>query len=105
MILLAKLNKTIKLFPIRYVVYTPNRFYYEELNSISLLVEFMGDVYRLDYIKRGTEITRDLVYSAIEKKYRTWITKFETFDTHVEKCGKDINGGSGCIIGEIEKIK
>lgn len=102
---LAKLNKNLKLFSIRYVVFIPNKFYYNELNSISLLVEFRGDVYRLDYIKRGTEITRDIVYSAIEENNCTWITKFETFDSYVEGVGKDINGGKGCIIGEIQKVK
>lgn len=102
---LAKLNKKFKLFTIRYVVYVPNKFYYNELNSISLFVEFMNNVYRLDYIKRGTEITRDIVYSAIEKNNCTWITKFDTFDAFIKKCGKDIESGSDCIIGEIQKIK
>lgn len=105
MTFLAKLNKSLKLFPIRYVVCIPNKFYYNELNSISLLVEFRGYVYRIDYIKRGTEITRELVYSAIDKNNRTHITDFQTFDEYVEETGKDINGGKGCILSEIEKIK
>jgi hypothetical protein len=39
-------------------------------------VYFNGDVYRKDYIERGTQITRDLVLSVIKDENRTHITDF-----------------------------
>lgn len=61
---------------IEYVEYSPNDFVYDKLNQFTLFVYFNGDVYRKDYIERGTQITRDLVLSVIKDENRTHITDF-----------------------------
>lgn len=87
--LLARINKRLKIAELKYFVFSPNEFCYNHLKEKSIFVQFNGEVYRLDGIDRDAEITRDIVYSAIEDGNKTWIAKY----------------GPGTIEGELEYLK
>ena len=88
---------------IEYVEYTPNDFVYDKLNQFTLFVYFNGDVYRKDYIERGTQITRDLVLSVIKDENRTHITDFnKDLKEYVEKV-KNGKGGDR-VLSDIKTL-
>lgn len=106
--LLARINKALKLVELKYVVFSPNDFCYNKLREKSIFVQFIGAVYRLDGIGRDTEITRDLVYSAIEDDNKTWIGKVPGGVKDIEgelELTKDGKGSRGIALSEILKTR
>lgn len=105
MLFLAKLNKFLKFRVIRYVVWTPNEYVYNNLNQVALFVQFGREVYRIDGISRSANITRDLVYSAIDRGNKTHISEFrKNIEGEVDYI-KECKGSSGRVLSEIFRIR
>lgn len=103
--LLARINKKLRLVDLKYVVFSPNDFVYNNLQEVSLFVQFNHEVYRLDGIKRGKMIDRDTVYSAIEDDNKTWIAKYlGSIEAEVQRM-KDNKGSMGNALSEIITIR
>lgn len=106
--LLARINKSLKLVELKYVVFSPNDFCYNNLKEKSIFVQFNGAVYRKDGIDRDAEITRELVYSAIEDDNKTWIGKVPGGVKDIEgelELMKDGKGSRGIALSEILKTR
>ena len=106
--LLARINKALKLVELKYMVFSPNDFCYNKLKDKSIFVQFNGVVYRKDEIDRDAEITRDMVYSAIEDDNKTWIGKVPGGVKDIEgelELMKEGQGSRGIVLSEILKTR